>query len=363
MHHDAISRQSNAQERQTQMATRPIKLSSTDNTLDDLTDPNDLNSPSAALQPQPDANVKVVNVPETGAPTVSRKQVPPNRDADLKALLSEARAFGKQDGEGKRSHVRFARTCVRGGASKVLSSSPKSQSATQMYQAFTESSLTAAGGLTDAEKASNAAQLSKVRAFIRLGDKYTDEAEGIFDTAVDVHKYIMANPALNERAKLRSTYAAVCSIAVAQCRPERNLVPLTSAEMEGLLLNPPVEEKVTTGVTLLIQALNLSESAKRGKAATENKEGRDSITHGTLDNIIDAFRALISELDAAALQARDDEIEAMRQKKIKAAEAKAKRDADKEAKKREKEIQAGLSDETEVEEDDVEDLMDETETE
>jgi hypothetical protein len=337
------------------MATRPIKLTSTDNTLDDLTDPNDITSPSAAMQPQPDVNVKVVNVPETGAPTVSRKQVPPNRDADLKALLSEARAFGKADGEGKRSHVRFARTCVRGGASKVLSPSPKSQSAVQMYQAFTESSLSAAGGLTDAEKASNAAQLSKVRAFIRLGDKYTDEAEGIFDTAVDVHKAIMADPTLNERAKLRSTYGAVCSIAVAQCKPERNAVPLTAAEMEALLLNPPIEEKVTTGVTLLLQALNLSESAKRGKAATENKEGRDAIQHPTLDNIIDALRQLVGELNSEALAQRDAEIEAMRQKKVKAAEAKAKREADKEAKKREAEIQAKLAESGEVETLDIDD--------
>jgi hypothetical protein len=355
------------------MATRPIKLQDADAMDDIASHASPTSTPAAATAAEEPRTVPVTAGGTPLSPTpatppvvkVSKPAVPPNRDADMKALLDEARKYGKADGEGKRSHVRFARTLVRGGASQVLSPSPKAQSASQMYGAFTESSANAADGMTNSEKASQQAQLSKVRAFIRLGHKYQDEAEKIFDLALDVHKRIMASPD-NERVKLRSTYAAICSVAVAQCRPERQLVPLTEKEIrDDVLLNPITDEKVTTGVTLLLQALNLSESAKRGKAATDKTSGRDGVQHPTLDNIIEAFRVLLTEIGAAELAARDAEIEAMRQKKIAAAEKRAKAEAEKEAKAKEAAIQAQLvgEDGDEDDEEDVEDNEDESEAE
>jgi len=355
------------------MATRPIKLKGTDEeALDDIASalPPD---PTSAAPDTPgvkheavDENVRTVPVTAGGAP-VQPKVKQPNRDDDKKSLMRQAKEFGKADGAGKRAFIRFARVLVQGGASGVLTPSPKSQDAGDMYRAFSESSVAEAGGLTTAEKASQASQLSKVRAFIRLGQKYEDEAEPIFDDAMDLHKQVMASPELSERVKLRSTYAAVCSVAVAQCKPEAGGQRLTREQMEAVLLNEPIEVKETTGVSLLIQALNLSESAHRGRAATEKSNGREPIRHQTLVNIIEAMRVLLGEIGAEELAQRDADIAAIAKRK---ADAKAKREqaeAEKEAKAREAEIQKGLTEGTddlsEPDEQDEEELVLEDETE
>jgi hypothetical protein len=260
--------------------------------------------------------------------------------------MKQAEKFGEADGQGRRAFIRFARVLVQGGASGVLTPSPKSQDASDMYGSFTKGSVKEAGGLTTAEKSSTASQLSKVRAFIRLGQKYEDEAETIFDDAISLHKAVMASPELSERVKLRSTYSAVCSVAVAQCKPEAGGQRLTREQMETVLLNEPVEIKETTGVTLLIQALNLLESAQRGRAATEKSNGRDPITHEHMQPIVDAVRGVIGAIDADALAQRDADIAAIAKRK---AEAKAKREqaeAEKEAKAREAAIQKGLAEGT-----------------
>ena len=234
---------------------------------------------SAATNPADDDPKPSINTQVAGQSFAGQPAVKSNRDDDKKSLMKDARQFGKADGEGKRAFVRFARLLVQGGAAKVLTPSPKSQDASDMYGAFADSSNTAAGGLTDEKKASTAAQLSKVRAFIRLGAKFEDDAEPIFDDALAVHKHIMATPELSELVKLRSSYAALCSIAVAQCKPEANGQRLTPDQMKALLLNEPVEEKERTGADVLVQALNLIESAIRGRAPSEKSNGREPVNH------------------------------------------------------------------------------------
>jgi hypothetical protein len=117
-------------------------------------------------------------------------------------------------------------------------------------------------------------------------------------------------------------------------------------------------EKVTTGATVLIQALNLVESAMRGKAETSTHMARDPVKHDALPNIVDALRTVIAENDLEALNQRDADIEAIRQKKLEAAAKKAQAAADKAAKDREKAIQDAENGE-QVEGDDAEAFEDE----
>jgi hypothetical protein len=337
------------------MATRPLKLQPTtnDEAMNDLVGAGvnaqtqaEMNAGVNASSPAGSTSgVTATSEPRTklagptGVPTVS------NRDADQKALEKRAREFGKSDGEGKRAFVSFARLLVQGGMSDVLSPSAKSQDASRMYGAFSSSSATAAGGLSDEKKASTASQLSKVRAFIRLGKEYKDDGEAIFDDALEVHRTIMATPELSENVKLRSTYAAACSIAVAQTKGvTKDFVPprLTIDQIKGLMLNEPKEEHETTGADILIQALNLTESAMRGRAATDNRPARDPVVHDDLPLVVETLRNVISSADPKALAERDQKIADLIQKRAEAAQKKAEADAEKAAKAKEKEIQDAL---------------------
>ena len=314
------------------MAIRPLKLKDADaQALDDIA--------SAPTVPVNAGGIPVTPTPAAQSPVKpTQNQVPPNRSQDKKALLAEARKFGEQDGAGKRSHVSFARVLVRGGADGTITATGKSQDASDFYTAFMESSQKASTGVTGAEKNSTSAQLSKVRAFIRLGTKYEDEALKVFDDAKDLHAELVKSEEYGPHVKYRSTYTSLYAIAVAQCKPEQQGVALTADQMKELMLDYKLE-KVTTGATVLIQALNLVESAMRGKAETSTHMARDPITHDALPNIVDALRTVIAENDLEALNQRDADIEAIRQKKLEAAAKKAQAAADKAAKDREKAIQ------------------------
>jgi uncharacterized protein YjhX (UPF0386 family) len=333
------------------MAIRPQKLH--DEALDDIASAPTIpvNPGGAPVNPSPAAT-------EADA-KMSKPKVPPNREGDKKALLIEARKYGEADGAGKKSHIRFAGVLVRGGASGVLVETGKSQDASELYDAFMNASEKEAAGFTDSEKKSRAAQLSKVRAFIRLGRKYEDTALEIFENAKDVHKALIASDD-GDRVKFRSTYTGVYSIAVAQCKPERQGEPLTPAEMKELLLDHTVQ-KETTGVTILIQALNLIESAMRGRAPTANSGGRDPINHVGFPNIVDALRTIIGSNDMDALTERDTAIEELKAKKQAAAEKKAKELADKEAKAKEAAIQSELTDDELEEELEIDETEEEVE--
>src|SRR5208337_2751041 len=127
---------------------------------------------------------------------------------------------GRAEGGGKRAFISFGRLLVCGGRDKILSPSPKSQDASEIYKAFSAGSRKAATiGKTqegdnlvisaDAQVNSEKAQLSKARALMTLGLTYQDDAEPIYDTALQLHAKLMHNPATAERLKLRSTYAAI----------------------------------------------------------------------------------------------------------------------------------------------------------
>lgn len=340
------------------MATRPaFKLPPTD-ALDDLTEPmTAVQAETLTVTPNvtPESNAPP---PQPKAPKAASTPAAPNRNANKKELEKQAREFGKADGAGKRSFVQFARLLVKGGADKTLSPSAKSPDSNDMYRAFATASITAAGGeidpqtgeitkggVMDDKKASYAAQLSKVRAFIRLGKFYEDEAESIFDDASEIHRTIMATPELSERVKLRSTYAAICSIAVAQTKgasEKSKLMRLSVDQIKGLLLNEPVEKREKTGADYLIEALNLIESAMRGRAPSDNHGGRSAIVSDDLSFVVDTLRGVIGQVDAPALADRDAKIEEMRQKKIAAAEKKAKAEEEAAEKARQKIIEEGL---------------------
>jgi hypothetical protein len=317
------------------MAKRPIKLSATDD-MDELSDAGPM---TTAIENEPIMATPIVSGPPVvrqaaEAPVAPKSNAAPkNVDAQRAEFFDKAKEYGKADGNGKKAFVQFARALVDAGSSGALSPSSKAGDASKAYDAFTSSSTTAAGNVTDEAKASAASQLSKVRAFIRLGHKYEDEAQQAFDRALTVHRDLMSSPATRENVKFRSTYTALYSVAVAQCKPDQNGQLLSEKEIRDMLVSEPVILKDKTAADILIDALNAMERALRGKAATAESNGREPCNHPALPDVIEATRAVITDIDAEALKARDDEIEAMKVKKAEKAKAAAEKKAETEAKK------------------------------
>ena len=355
------------------MAKRPIKLQASED-MDELSNEAPVvsvaptafasSSPPPAVVKQSDEPPVVSGTPVVRPPVTPKSDAPKNSESERKELITKAKEFGSTEGTGKRAFVRFARLLVDGGAAGTLSPSPKSQDAKTLYDAFSEASVKAAGAVTDKEKQSASSQLSKVRAFIRLGHKYPDEAGGVFDDTLTVHKELMSKPETSETVKFPSTYASLYAIAVAQCKAEQVGQRLTIDQIRDNLTEEKEVAREKTGADVLIDALNALEKAQRGKAPTDNSNGRAPVTHPALPDIIEALRATINDVDAEALKARDDEIEAMKEKKAKAKAEAEKKKAEAEAKKAataaEKAAQtqaAGVTPESdeEVEDEEVED--------
>lgn len=296
-------------------------------------------------------NLAAADTPALNAEDAEKAHRPPvakqSAGEDLQAFRREAQEFGTKDGDGKKQFVKFARNNVRGGTLGVLSAAAKGPKehdhARMLYTDFTNASDTASDAIVT-EKAAKSldVQVSKVRAFIRLGNKMEGGALSVFDRALGVHRELVKKGA---ELKYPSTYTSLYNVAVKQLKNKdatnpKVLVPLPDATIRDLMLAPIKPETEITGHDLLVNAIKLVDSAIKGRDGTENRKGRDRVDSPAVAAARDALYFAVQSVAPEKIQAMEDEIAAAAQRKIDAAnkkaadekaraEAKAARDAEK----------------------------------
>lgn len=305
-------------------------------------------------------------------PHKDQTNAPASRERDFEVHSAAAKKFGTEDGKGKKAFVSWARDLVDGGAEGVLTAGGISQDASKLYSDFMGASQSASAKvLSEDNNRSEAVQISKVKAFIKLGNRYKDTALTTFDKARGIHAQLVG---AKKEVRYKSTYTALVKVATEQCKKlphptdptkKADRDPLTEAELNEILVAPEVEAKVTTGADLLIHAMNMIQHAINGRPKTDNREGRDPITHTDLPVINAELRRVIGEVDPASLAADDAEKAAIVAKKEAAAKKKAETEATKKAKAEAEANGAGTETDNDADEDTGEipqDLMDELDT-
>ena len=149
------------------MAKRAIKLQASAD-MDELSDaPAAVDTIERPLVSEPVMATPIVSSPPTvqGAPVTPASDKPAspkkkNVDTERAEIFARAKECGVADGKGKKAFVQFARTLVDGGVSGALSTSSKAGDASKIYNEFIGASATAAGDVTDEQKASQASQIA-----------------------------------------------------------------------------------------------------------------------------------------------------------------------------------------------------------
>jgi hypothetical protein len=239
--------------------------------------------------------------------------------AAVRKLLARVRQLGRDKGAGGKALVELAHTMVEGAVAKLITP----DDAERFYKNFrtTEGKAAALPG-TDGQvgeglPASADVQISKLRAFIKFGNYWVDEAEDVMHRATAIHVGLLAEETRQKAAKspierplkLRSTYAALNAVATGHMKqyadpadptgkkmlPPHDDVPMGDDEIEALFVGEEAKDK--TAVDILLQALAASVKAHKGKAQTDNTVGREPVDSMYLEEAIQNLRETINELD------------------------------------------------------------------
>ena len=216
-------------------------------------------------------------------------------------FLGEVGRIGQQDGLGKKAILNFAATIVEGAMELAI----VEKDAERFYKKFRDASdkkATLASGVTSAPPAdakSIKQQASKMLPLIKLGHAFRDEdakATDIVRRATELHLQLMASPEEKKLLKLKSTYPAILSIAVAQLDEKKGFrgVPMTEDQMRSVMQG---DEKVKTGADYVLAAIKAAESAAKGKAVSDSDEGREPIEHDALVDAIQSLHTVLGDID------------------------------------------------------------------
>jgi hypothetical protein len=218
--------------------------------------------------------------------------------------------IGGEYGTGKKALVNLAKTVVEGAAEQVIKANAKASTskdgkkklddAATLYGRFRAGASKKAGEAVDAELAANAndgswkAQVSKLRALIKFGNEYRDDASQIVEDAIAVHTSLLGEAGSRKALKLTSTYSALVAVAREQLKEDRKGVAMNSDELRELFLG---EEKAPkTGADLVESAMATLRRAQKGKDATDSVEGRDPVEDQGVEDAIQALRGVMSRI-------------------------------------------------------------------
>jgi hypothetical protein len=226
-----------------------------------------------------------------------------NVRAEVRKYMSAVAAIGREHGTGKKALLNLARTIVEGSQEQVI----KPDSAEAFYKKFRENSdkkATIAEGavMGEANEGSLKAQISKLRAFIKFGNEWRDDASSIMDLAAEVHARLVADKDNKKLLKLSSTYSALVAVAREHMREERKGVPMTEEELQNLFLG--AEPTPKTGADYVEAAIKSLKQAKKGREATDaNPQSRDPVEDARLDDALEQLKEVLKDLDTARYEA------------------------------------------------------------
>jgi hypothetical protein len=279
-------------------------------------------------------------------------------NAQFNRLKTEAQKLGALHGGGKTSMIALAEIVVEAAQDGAI----EPEKTSEVYDRF-KAGVSKASNYEDAgevpdEAAMGAApaksieqQLSKLRQFVKLGNKYESDALDLIRKARNMHIELLRNaaatPEVKKGIKPGSTYSVLVDVARAQLKKQSDAIEagkrpgatkhtglapiLTSDELRDLMTQPVREPVDKTGEDKLLDTLILA------KATYKGSEKRNAITSDELVNAIEWLRAalakaapdLLSQHDAEELQAAEakaqvaaDKAEAERVKAEKAAQPK-----------------------------------------
>jgi len=188
-------------------------------------------------------------------------------------------------------------------------------------------------------------QLSKLRQFIYLGNKYETDALDLVRKARNMHIDLLRQAAGSDEAKRGvkpgSTYSILVDVARAQLKKQKEAVEagkrsgvkhvglapvLTDAELSALMTQKVQETAPMTGEEKLLAAYITAKAAEKGY------KDRNPVPSEELTNAIEWLRQALIKTAPDLLKEHEAKLAAAEHERMQAAQAKAQREAEKAAK-------------------------------
>jgi hypothetical protein len=262
-------------------------------------------------------------------------------------LKSKVLGLGKLHGGGKTSMIALAEAVVEAAQDGAITPEQTSEVYDKFKEGVTKASSYEDAGEVPDEAAMGAApaksleqQLSKLRQFVYLGNKYESDALDLVRKARNMHIELLrvANGSADAKKGVKpgSTYAILVDVARAQLKKQKEAVEagkkpgatkhvglapvLTDDELRALMTQEVIEPVDKTGEDYLLDTLNKAKATYRGS------DKRNAITSDELANAIEWLRQALAKAAPDLLSKHDAEEQAAANAKQQAAADKAERE-------------------------------------
>jgi hypothetical protein len=266
-------------------------------------------------------------------------------------LKTKVLGLGKLYGGGKTSMIALAEAVVEAAQDGAITPEQTSEVYDKYKEGVTRGSSYEDAGEVSDEAAMGVApaksieqQLSKLRQFVFLGNKYENDALDLIVRARNMHIELLRVANASKDAQVKkgikpgSTYSVLVDVARLQLKKHKDaveagkksgvkhtgLAPVVSDDELRDLMTQEVKEPVDkTGEDYLLDTLI------KAKATFKGSDKRNAITSEELSNAIDWLRAALAKAAPELLSNHDAEEAAQVQAKADAAQAKAEAEAEK----------------------------------
>lgn len=268
---------------------------------------------------------------------------PMSTTAQLNKLKSDVFKLGALHGGGKTSMIALAEAVTEAAQDGVITV----EKVPEIYEKF-KAGATKASTYEDAGEVSDEAalgaapaksieqQLSKLRQFVILGNRYESDALDLVRKARNMHIELLraanGDAEVKKGIKPGSTYSVLVDVARAQLGKHKKMVEankaagikstslaplLTNDEMRTIMTQEVIEPVDKTGEDYLLDTLI------KAKATAKGSDKRNAITCEELDNAISWLRAALAKVAPDMLAKHESDIAAAEQARVDAAAAKA----------------------------------------
>ena len=286
-----------------------------DNVTPEGNEDNDNDAQALSDQEAADLEAAGVNTSEADDEKARKRQ--------YRQLIKKVASLGTEYGAGKISMIALAETVTEAAMRKAV----YPDDAEALYDKFKEmaddkATIDDAGLVPDAatsEKPDNktadqsrASQLSKLKNFIKLGNKFNDDAGDLIRRARNIHLEALKGDRVG--LKKGSTYSILTGIAGAnEKRNDKTENEKTDEEIHKYHTVPVKEDTTHDGAKKILDALISAKAARNG-----GKE-REPVSNVHLDNAINELSQALGEVNADLLTTHEAEEKAKADKRDKKA--------------------------------------------
>jgi hypothetical protein len=267
------------------------------------------------------------------------------------ALKRTVTALGAQHGAGKTSMIALAEAVTEAAQDGVINDQQTGEIYDKFREGVTAKSTYEDAGIVPDEAAmeripgvdkSRDQQLSKLRQFIHLGNKYESDALDLVRKARNMHidllRQAVASPEAKSGVKPGSTYSILVDVARAQLKKQKDAIEagkkagvkhtglapvLTDAELNDLMTVEVTSSAPMTGEEKLLAAYITAKAAEKG-----GKE-RNPVPSDALSNAIEWLRQALATTAPELLKEHEDKLAQSEHDKADAERTKAEREAEK----------------------------------